>query len=66
MFEEHNVVLLDTEIQEICNIVNEIQKQELPKPLIINSICISCDEKKEIHEICIDCINKLIKNKKNV
>ena len=27
---------------------------------VISSVCISCDEHKYTHDICIDCINKLI------
>ena len=27
---------------------------------VMRSVCISCDEEKETHEICIDCITKLI------
>ena len=37
---------------EFMDIVKQLPKQE---------ICISCDEEKETHEICMDCISKLIK-----
>jgi len=34
---------------------------ELASELPQQEICISCDEQKEIHKICIDCIGKMIK-----
>jgi hypothetical protein len=36
----------------------------LRQPLVISSVCVSCDEEKEIHEICMDCITKLINENK--
>jgi len=37
---------------EFMDIVKQLPQQE---------ICINCDEEKETHEICMDCISKLIK-----
>jgi ribosomal protein L32 len=34
---------------------------ELSSALPQQEICINCDEQKETHEICMDCIGKLIK-----
>jgi len=36
----------------------------LRQPLVISSVCVSCDEEKEIREICMDCIKKLINENK--
>lgn len=32
--------------------------------LVISSVCVCCDEEKEIHDICMDCITKLINENK--
>lgn len=31
---------------------------------VISSVCVSCDEEKVVHELCIDCITKLINENK--
>jgi len=38
----------------------EMHKKEMEQ-LPQQEICINCDEEKETHEICMDCISKLIK-----
>jgi len=38
---------------------NELSK--LHQPTVISSVCISCDEQKETHELCMDCVKKMIK-----
>lgn len=38
MSEEHGVTLLETDMQEICNIVNEMQNNALHKPPVIGSL----------------------------
>lgn len=37
MSKEHGVTLLETDMQEICNIVNEIQDEALRQPPLIDS-----------------------------
>ena len=34
---------------------------KLHQPTVISSVCISCDEQKETHELCMDCVKKMIK-----
>ena len=34
---------------------------KLRQPTVISSVCISCDEQKETHELCMDCVKKMIK-----
>lgn len=38
MSDEHDVILLETDMQEICNIVNEMQENELRQPLVSGSL----------------------------
>lgn len=38
MSDEHDVILLETDMQEICNIVNEMQANELRQPLVSGSL----------------------------
>jgi len=38
MSEEHGVTLLETDMQEICNIVNEIQDEALRQPPVSGSL----------------------------
>lgn len=55
----------DVHIQEPSEITNALDvllnhcvgTLELPK----QEICINCDDEKETHEICMDCIGKMIK-----
>lgn len=35
MSEEHGVILLETDMQEICNIVNDMQFEELHQPPVV-------------------------------
>jgi len=35
--------------------------KETSSPIPQQEICISCDEQKETHKICMDCIGKMIK-----
>jgi len=41
--------------------INDLWSDELPKPTVIDSVCVSCDEQKETHELCMDCVKKMIK-----
>ena len=38
MSEEHGATLIETDMQEICNIVNEIQDEALRQPLVSGSL----------------------------
>lgn len=38
MSEEHGVTLLETDMQEICNIVNEMQNNALHKPPVMHGL----------------------------
>lgn len=31
---------------------------------VISSVCVSCDEEKQTHEICMECISKMIRENK--
>lgn len=48
----------------VAEIIKEREVNKLNKPAVISSVCVSCDEEKEIHEICMDCITKMIKENK--
>lgn len=48
----------------VAEIIAESEVNKLNKPVVISSVCVSCDEEKEIHEICMDCITKLINENK--
>jgi len=43
------------------SVLRYISELEKLIALLQQEICISCDEKKETHEICMDCIGKMIK-----
>ena len=47
-------------IQEYAEEYHQSELLKLNKSDVISSVCISCDEHKYTHDICIDCINKLI------
>ena len=40
---------------------NESKDEKLSQDAVIKSVCVSCDEQKETHEICMDCVKKMIK-----
>lgn len=37
-----------------------IDKPQYRKPDVIKSVCVSCDEETETHEVCMKCISKMI------
>jgi ribosomal protein L32 len=41
--------------------IHDLWSDELPQPTVIKSVCVSCDEQKETHELCMDCVKKMIK-----
>jgi hypothetical protein len=43
MSREHGVTLLESDMQEICNIVNEMQNQALRQPPVISLVCDKCE-----------------------
>lgn len=64
MSEEHGVTLLEQDMQEICNIVNEMQSNELRQPLVIGSVCDGCGSKFDAMDISVGvcyCCQKEIK-----
>jgi ribosomal protein L32 len=46
--------------QQQAYVDSQHQKWERESQLPQQEICISCDEKKETHKICMDCIGKMI------
>jgi ribosomal protein L32 len=48
----------------IAEILEESKVKKFSISDVISSVCVSCDEEKETHEICMDCISKMIKENK--
>jgi ribosomal protein L32 len=48
------------QLRQARKILNEIQSK-LNQPTVISTVCVSCDEQKETHELCMDCVKKMIK-----
>ena len=46
-------------LSNIDNIADEVVKL-FCQPPVSGSVCVSCDEQKEIHELCMDCVKKMI------
>lgn len=67
---EHGVTLLESEMQEICNIVNEMQNQALRQPPVVGLsgqlLCYMCKKNKvEVEDdLCDDCSNDFAVAKK--
>lgn len=58
MSDEYDVILLETDMQEICNIVNEMQENELRQPLVSSSVCPDCLNGRDEFEpdwLCPEC-----------
>lgn len=48
----------------IAEILEESKVKKFSISDVISSVCVSCDEEKETHEICMDCISKMIRENK--
>jgi len=48
----------------IAEIIEETKVKKFSISDVISSVCVSCDEEKETHEICMDCISKMIRENK--
>jgi ribosomal protein L32 len=46
------VIVLEELVDELLSKLNY--------SMVISSVCISCDEQKETHELCMDCVKKMI------
>lgn len=44
--------------------VNKASDEVLHKPLVSVSVCVNCDQEKETHSICMDCLTKIINENK--
>jgi hypothetical protein len=48
-------------LNAVANLMAEYAAKNCVIPTVIKSVCVSCDEQKETHELCMDCVKKMIK-----
>ena len=51
---------LESDMFEIINAYEKDKAEQLPQADVIKSVCVSCDEETETHEVCMKCISKMI------
>lgn len=58
---KEEILSIASDLREGSMTTNEAKEHLLRLFGVIGSVCVSCDEQKETHELCMNCVKKMIK-----